>query len=814
MTKRSIEDEEAAYWTGKLSPFGRGGGAYPCPLDGDGEGWARTPLAAADGALAFAAALACLALVGARYAADAPLLVASPEEGGWRFYAPSLEGVGDYREALEVVRAEIETVRDKRALSLDQVGYWLEITPARAEQALTQTAVVAGGEAVAFPVGARMVLSTGGAGAEAALHCARAHYPEYFAHQFAAHCKRALEWLSAAEAEPLELLSSAQQRRVAVEYNRTEVAFSPAAMLHGLVAEQAARTPEAVALLHGDRVWTYGELERCANGLAAYFRAELGVQRGACVGLMVRRSAAMVATMLGLLKAGAAYVPIDPRHPQQVVSHIIGQSAIGLLVVDSDSLGRAETFAGELFVLDVELEEVEELDQAPRTPVEEGDLAYVIYTSGSTGLPKGVAVEHRAIVNSIRWRNQFYSTGPHSCNLQLPSFAFDSSVLDIFAVLCAGGRLLIPDEERRLEAAYLDALIAAHRATSFIATPSYYRLLVEQLHAGKAALRQVTLAGEATTPELVAQHYRHLPEVELYNEYGPTECSVCATACRLPPGEKTVSIGAPIANIKVLVLDAGQRLLPPGAIGEIYLGGAGLARGYLGDEELTRARFIDSPLPEFYRGRLYRTGDLGFWREDGTLGYCGRVDNQVKVRGFRIEMDEVERQLLACPQMESAAVICRDHGGEGHHLAAFAVLGGGGQVADLRHYMEERLPYYMVPDYFRILPQMPLNVNGKVDRQKLAELPLDGQPESEAAATDEERVLLDLCRTVFRQSQLGLEDDFFEAGGNSLKVLEVIAQVRDELEVELAIIDVYTHPTIHALGRRMAELKARERSTG
>ena len=794
-----------------MSPFARGGGACPCPLDGDGEGWTLAPLAA--GALDFDAALAGLALVGARYAPGTPLLIASPEEGGWRFYAPSLEGAVDCREVLGVVRAEIEIVRDKRALSWDQVSVWLEITSARAEEALAQTVVVAGGETATFPSGARLVLSTGGAGARGAIHGARAHYPAPFAQQFAAHCERALEWLSAAGTAPLELLSPDQQRRVAVEYNRTEVAFSPGATLHDLVAEQAAQTPEAVALLHEGSAWTYGELERCANGLAAYFRADLGVQPGDCVGLMVRRSAEMVAAMLGLLKAGAAYVPIDPKHPPAIVSHIVEQCAIGLLVVDSDSLGRAETFAGDLFVLDVELEEVEGLDSPSGTEAEESDLAYVIYTSGSTGLPKGVAVEHRAIVNSIRWRNQFYGTGPHSCNLQLPSFAFDSSVLDIFAVLCAGGRLLIPDEERRLDAAYLDALIAAHGATSFIATSSYYRLLVGQLDAGKAALRQITLAGEATTPELVAQHYRHLPEVELYNEYGPTECAVCATACRLPPGERAVSIGAPIANVKVLVLDADQRLLPSGAVGEIYLGGVGLARGYLGNEALTRARFIDSPLPQFYQGRLYRTGDLGFWREDGTLGCCGRVDNQVKVRGFRIEMDEVERQLLACPQVEGAAVICRDHGG-GRHLAAFAVLGQGGQVADLRRYLEERLPYYMVPDYFRILSQMPLNVNGKVDRQKLAGLPLDEQLESGAAISGEKRALLDLCRIVFRQSQLGLEDDFFEVGGNSLKVLEMIAQVRDELCVDLAIIDVYTHPTVQALDRRMEELRASKPSVG
>ncbi|MGH3164605.1 MAG: amino acid adenylation domain-containing protein, partial [Trebonia sp.] len=484
-----------------------------------------------------------------------------------------------------------------------------------------------------------------------------------------------------------------------------------------LVAAQAARTPEATAVVYGEAVLTYHQLDHQARQIAESLRRHFGVRAGDLVGVMLDRSERIAVALLGILYAGAAYVPINPRHPWDTVGYMLDNAGVTVLVVDAGSIGPAAQFRGQLLVMDLELRGSASVVDSP-VPVSGNDLAYVIYTSGSTGRPKGVAVEHRAIVNTILWRNAFYGLTAADVNLQIPSFSFDSSVVDIFCVLSAGGVLLVPDEDIRLDAARLQALCVRHGVTTCVLTPSYYSLLVGELREAARTLRAVTLAGETATADLVAAHLAHLPGVALFNEYGPTENAVCSTACRLDRAEPTVSIGRPIANVQVRILDAGQRLCAIGVPGEIHLGGAGLARGYINQPSLTAERFVPSPVPGD-DGLLYRTGDRAAWREDGAIEFLGRFDNQVKIRGFRIELDEVELVLLRHPGVRSAAVLCKDDPAGGRYLAAYADVRDASSDTALREYLRGRLPYYMVPDVIAVLPRLPLTVSGKVDRRSL-----------------------------------------------------------------------------------------------
>ena len=308
----------------------------------------------------------------------------------------------------------------------------------------------------------------------------------------------------------------------------------------------------------------------------------------------MRRSETLVAALIGVMKAGAAYVPIDPKLPWEAVRLMVEDAGIGTLLVNSDTAANAANFDGQLFVMDIELDSLATPAVDPDVSLGADALAYAIYTSGSTGRPKSVALPHRAVVNTILWRNGYYGIDATDVNLQMPSFAFDSSVVDIFGFLAAGARLVIPDEDLRLDPQYLRGLIDTHGVTRLLVTSSFYKLLVREL-ADVLSLRTVTVAGEATSPSLVSAHYRSLPGVRLVNEYGPTENAVCSTACDLRDGEPTVPIGRPIANVKAFVLDARLCPAPVGAPGELYLAGVGLARGYLNRPGLTAERFVADP---------------------------------------------------------------------------------------------------------------------------------------------------------------------------------------------------------------------------
>ena len=814
-----------SYWINKLGAFRQGTTLLPnitLTRDDSGAAGLIMPAPSTDAALAEILALGALTLVVGRYNGGEPLLTVTPPErtaDGFVFVA---QGIDESRTAgvfLESLRRELTEARRQEPASLDAVASGLGLDTDQA-RALLRLAFAFGPVAGAALVSehAEVLLHAEPRGAQLWLDVSLggAIGPTRLSRQLTEHVARAIAWLAANPGSPLsafDLLSADERRRVAHDFNATRVALPEGETLHGLVNQRAALTPDAPAVIYQNTALSYRALDGQANQLAVMLQRDFGVAAGARVGVMMERSEQTIVALYGVMKAGAAYVPINPRHPWDTVRYMLENAGISVLIVDSESIAAASNFGGRLLVIDMELRG-RPAAADPAVPVAGGDLAYVIYTSGSTGKPKGVAVEHRAIVNTVLWRNAFYGIGPADVNLQIPSFAFDSSVVDIFCVLAAGGTLVLPEESMRLDARRLIALSAARGVTSCIVTPSYYNLLVTELHDTVPTLRWITLAGESATPQLVAAHLERLPGVALFNEYGPTENAVCSTACRLDRVEPTVTIGGPIWNVAVLILDPQGRLCPVGAPGELYLGGAGLARGYLNQDQLTADRFVASPIPGIYDGRLYRTGDRGCWRDDGTIEFLGRLDSQVKIRGFRIELDDVELALLRHPGLRNAAVICKEDLGGAKYLAAYAETHAGVLAPDLREHMRRHVPHYMVPDVVAVLPRLPLNLNGKVDRTALRAVDDFTAAVATAQATAVspiEEALLTLWAEVLKRGQISLEDNFFSIGGNSLRVMELTSRIRSELSIDVELLDLYTYPTIPELAERLTGLSEERR---
>ena len=829
-TPDSHRDE--LHWMEKLAPFRHGARLLPCAWPPEGDGPERVLLFARLKPSPIPLETLCaaaFALVLGRYNSGEPLLIGVPSghESG-----PGLAFVGDLpdeeRDAatfLAHIGATLAESRRHPPCALDRVASGLGVDQSQRYAAFLQIGYAYGTveqssflrkhAGLCFHVEPAEPGTPEDRDVRLHFHFNASQYSRAFIVQLAGHTVRAIDWLTTADRLPLRdagLLSAGERRRIARDFCGARAEFPAGLTLHGLVSRQASRTPESIAVIHKGVELTYREIEEQSNRIANALRRDYGVQTGDIVGVMVNRSEKTVAALLGVMKAGAAYVPISPRHPWDTVSFMIENAGISVLIVDADSMAAAAMFSGQLLVVEIEWRSRGPAGD-PAVSVSDADLAYVIYTSGSTGKPKGVAIEHRAIVNTILWRNRFYEIGSGEVNLQIPSFSFDSSVVDIFCVLSVGGALLIPEEDMRLDVRHLKALCAGRGVTSCIVTPSYYKLLVAEIGDAAPSLRFVTLAGETATSDLVAAHLEHLPGVALFNEYGPTENAVCSTACRLEAVEPTVSIGTPIANVELFILDAHGRLCPPGVSGEIYLGGAGLARGYVNQPELTAERFVrmapagpdglvvtaGAAVP----AGLYRTGDRACWRADGSIEFLGRLDSQVKVRGFRIELDEVEIALLQHAGVRNAAVLCKEDPGGRKYLAAYA---DAPEDVDLREHLRNRLPYYMVPDILTVLPELPLNLNGKVDRGVLRSLDdfaarVSARP---AAMSPLEANLLGLSADVLHRANMTLDDNFFELGGNSLAVMELTSRIRGEMSLDVDLIDVYTCPTIRELAGHLS----------
>ncbi|MCP4662342.1 MAG: amino acid adenylation domain-containing protein, partial [bacterium] len=602
--------------------------------------------------------------------------------------------------------------------------------PALPGAELTVSALPIAGAVAKFDI--TLFVADGGTGLSAALEYNTDLFDAGTATRLLDHYRRLLEGVVAAPERPLSelsLLSPGERHQLLGEWNDTAVAFGPERRLHELVEARVAAVPDAIAVAQGDERVSYAELNRRANQLAHYLRSR-AAGAGApelLVGICLDRSVEMVVGLLGILKAGGAYVPLDPTYPEDRLTYMLEDSRASILLTReglADHLGQA-SLPCEIVRVDVDRAAIGRCSAAnPVSGVAAENPAYVLYTSGSTGRPKGVVIAHRAIVNHMRWMQADLPLAESDRVLQKTPFSFDASVWEFWAPLLAGAQLILARGDEPRDPALLAAALEARRVTILQAVPSLLQLLTDQPRFAECAhLRRVFCGGEPLGGALRDRYYAVGLSADLYNLYGPTEATVevsCARSSR-EDSRPAVPIGRPIANLRIYLLDEDLRPVPLGAAGKLHLGGPGLARGYLNQPRLTAERFIPNPLTGVPGSRLYDTGDLARHLPDGNVDFLGRGDHQVKVRGFRIELGEIETVLAAYPGIRESVVVVRDPGRQAgdRELVAYLV-GEAVDVKELRAFLSERLPSYMVPAALGFLAALPRLPNGKVDRAALA----------------------------------------------------------------------------------------------
>ncbi|HYO52492.1 amino acid adenylation domain-containing protein, partial [Archangium sp.] len=632
--------------------------------------------------------------------------------------------------------------------------------------------------------------------------------------QLLAHWGLALERMVEAQPEQplarLSLLTEGERRQVLEEWNGARIPALPEVCAHQLFEAQVQRTPGAVAVSFEGAQLTYAELDRRANQLAHHLRS-LGVGLESRVGLCVERSLELVVGILGTLKAGGAYVPLDPALPAERLAFMMADSGLTVLLTQERLVSGLPEHGARVVRLDSDWAQIARWSEAPPASGSSSEnLAYVIYTSGSTGKPKGTLLAHRGLCNTARAAIEAMGIGPDSRVLQFSSLGFDASVWEIFSALLAGARLVLASREALMPGAPLQTLLKEQAVTTATLTPS----VLMQLEAASLlpTLETVAAVGEACTPELVA---RWKPGRKFLNAYGPTEVTICATqSSEVEPRRPT--IGRPLPNVQVYVLDEGMQPVPVGVPGELCVGGVGLARGYLGRPELTAARFVPHPFSAEPGARLYRTGDVARWLADGELEFLGRADDQVKVRGFRIELGEVEAALAQHPAVREAVVVVRESAPGVNQLVGYIVTQGEERPskADLRTYLRERLPEYMVPSALVLLEALPLTPNGKVDRRALPapELGAKGTEDFVAPRGAIEEMVAGIWAQVLGLEKVSANGNFFELGGHSLVAMRVLSRVRETFKVEWPVRSLFGAPTVVGLARSIESVLEGEQS--
>jgi amino acid adenylation domain-containing protein len=630
--------------------------------------------------------------------------------------------------------------------------------------------------------------------------------------RMAGHYRRVLEALVKSPASKLgglELLSDADRAQLA-QWGVNTHRRGQAQTVHRLIEQQAAELPDAMALVFNDQALSYGELNRRANRLA-HRLMQGGVRPEVKVGVALERSTELVVGLLAVLKAGGAYVPLDPDYPADRIAYMVQDSGLALVLTQErlkERLKERLPSSASLPVLALDTLDLGAYPQDnPVVALHSENLAYVIYTSGSTGKPKGAANRHGSLYNRLVWMQQAYALGEADTVLQKTPFSFDVSVWEFFWPLMFGARLAVANPGDHREPAHLARTIRAHEVTTMHFVPSMLQaFLANPGVEACTSLRRIVCSGEALPAEAQNEVFRRLPQAALYNLYGPTEAAIDVThwTCR-DDARSQVPIGRPIDDTQTYVLDAELNLVPPGAAGELYLGGAGLARGYVQRAALTAERFVADPFSGEGGARLYRTGDLVRWNSEGQLDYLGRIDHQVKIRGFRIELGEVEAQLLAQPEVREAVVMA-SHDPTGARLVAY-VSARAGETIDtvrLRERLGQALPEYMVPGAVVVLESLPLNANGKVDRKALPEPERASTQAYEAPQGGTEEALAAIWAEVLGVSRVGRNDNFFELGGHSLMSVQVVARVQGAMHADLTVADIFKQPVLMDMARLIA----------
>jgi amino acid adenylation domain-containing protein len=613
---------------------------------------------------------------------------------------------------------------------------------------------------------------------------------------FTRHYTHLLEQMAArshAHLNDLSIISDAERRQILEEWSGQERGYGKELCVHETFAEQAARSPKATAVVYEGEELSYGELERRSNQWAHYLRGR-GVGPESVVGVCMERSVEMVVVLLGIMKAGGAYLAIDPDYPGARRGYMVTDVGAKELVVQRHLSGEWGEYGGERIIWEQEREKVEKESSGEVKAGASGEsVAYVIYTSGSTGEPKGVGATHRGMMNRIRTEQEEmgYEAGESCC--QKTSMSFVDAVLEMWGPLVSGGRLVLAGETAMRDPEELLELVEREGIRRLITVPSLAGALVKKEQARRclAGVRRWTLSGEALGAGLLRELQESVPGCRFRNVYGSSEVAADATWYEAPESlerMETVLIGKPLPNVEVYVLDGEMEPVPVGVVGEVYVGGAGVARGYVGRGGLTAARFVANPYGA-EGNRMYATGDRARYRADGKLEYRGRGDQQVKVRGFRIEPGEVEAGVLSYEGVEQAVVMAREEGGE-TRLVGYVVMEEGEEKpsgTELREHLKGRVPEYMIPGQWVVLEEMPVTATGKVDRQKLP-APETGNPlRYVAPQTPTEEVLSQIWAEVLKLDEVGVEEDFFELGGHSLLATQVVTRVRESFGVELPL---------------------------
>ncbi|WP_052709811.1 non-ribosomal peptide synthetase [Pseudoalteromonas piscicida] len=625
----------------------------------------------------------------------------------------------------------------------------------------------------------------------------------------------------------LELVSDEERRQILCDWNDTQADFPSQTCIHELFEHQAEQNPQKEALVYQGVAFSYDELNLRANQLAHYLKAQ-GVKPDTLVGLCIERSFDMVIGLLGILKAGAAFVPLEPSYPEARIAYMLDDGDMAIVITQQRFLSELPLLAPLALCLDDDKVR-DELASMPQNNLAVSSLglcphhlAYVIYTSGSTGKPKGVMVEHQALSNRIHWMDQEYTSTPQDRFLQKTPFSFDVSVWEFIWPLTTGASLVLAKPEGHKDPAYLSSLMAQENITKVHFVPSMLgSMLAFGLLGDCRSLKQIFCSGEALSRHHVDDVLVQCPNVELHNLYGPTEASIDVSFwnCRETALSASIPIGRPIANTQLYVMDQQQHLAPVGVAGELYIGGVGLARGYIKREQLTAEKFVENPFYDKHKPssspKLYRTGDLVRWLADGTLEYLGRIDHQVKVRGFRIELGEIEHALAAYPGVKEAVVLARELVQGDSRLIGYLVAPEAGSddaafIEDIRHYLGRQLPEYMLPSFFVLLDSLPLTANGKLDRNAMPEPDmLFSRKEYLAPRTEMEKILCTVWQEVLGVEQVGIRDNFFELGGHSLLVMQVISRLQQQGKA-MAARQLFAARSLEELAVAMSEHQEKE----
>ncbi|RBL90508.1 non-ribosomal peptide synthetase [Chitinophaga flava] len=618
--------------------------------------------------------------------------------------------------------------------------------------------------------------------------------------QYLDHLENLLEAVQLAPDTPISQLAylGEEEQHQLNGFNNTGRPFAADATLVSLFEQQVALTPDATAVVYGNTKLSYKELDERSGLLASYLRRRGYGMADHLIGIMLDRSANLVISILGVLKSGAAYVPIDPSYPRSRKSYILEDAGIGLLLTETSCLFDLDYYNGEIFATDVQLSTLErELDEA-KPVIHPEQLAYVIYTSGSTGTPKGVMIEHGAITNSVLGQQVMLQVNEGDRNLQFCSPSFDVSVFEIFITLSAGAALYIINEDDKRDAARLERFITQEKIDMVTLPAAYLGMLdMSRVH----TLKQLVAGGEVPRVDIVTAFSQY---GNFYNAYGPTESAVCVSLFKVGRGAADIAdplpLGRPLANVELYITDDNNKLLPIGVVGEICIGGAGLARGYLNNPDLTAEKFVQHP---FKPGqKLYRTGDLGKWAPEGNIVFTGRKDNQVKIRGYRIELEEIELALRQHPGIDEAVVTATpDKKGE---MSLYAYITGKSSfnISEIRAWLSTMLPGYMIPHRYMVVPSFPLTPNGKIDKTQLpgpGEMDMSTGVEYVAPRNETEKKMVAIWQEILGKEKIGVRDGFFDLGGDSIRILRMTTAIRNELDLHISTTDIYKNTTIESI---------------